>query len=291
MRNYIGGWSATYDSCIAQRAIIGYAVLRGFEITAYNIRINLTSSSSGNEDHDPVLITDENIIETQVRDVENVYGVVYIDGFGNGYALVQMHVGVNVEFSPRVRRPNYVPFAVTVKPNLSGRNFSTIDYNVCLSWRAENAKKLQASKSGSVMIEIQIPTGYRVEEKDLKSMIWGFHTRNLREAENWPGQVNFGFEYIDFDPICFQFQAKRWIPVANISRYYEIKAYEWYEPANMFRDVYVLKNLFALDICEVNTFCSENLCLFFKNIFLRFVDRINVLIVLITVMQTLSFNH
>ena len=89
MRNYIGGWSATYDSCIAQRAIVGYAVLRGFEITAYNIRINLTSSSKL-QTHDPVVIVDENLINTQVRDVENVYGVVYIDGFGNGYALIQV---------------------------------------------------------------------------------------------------------------------------------------------------------------------------------------------------------
>ena len=89
MRNHIGGWAATYDSCIAQRAIVGYAVLRGFEITTYNIRINLTSSSK-NENHDPVIIVDDNLIDTQVRDVENVFGVVYIDGFGNGYALIQV---------------------------------------------------------------------------------------------------------------------------------------------------------------------------------------------------------
>ncbi|CAF0741476.1 unnamed protein product [Adineta steineri] len=257
MRNFIGGWSATYDSCIAQRAIVGYAVLRGFEITTYNIRINLTSSSSVDHHHDPILITDENLIETQVRDVEDVWGVVYIDGFGNGYALIQMHVGVNVEWDSKIRRPNYVPFAVDVQPMMSGRNFSTIDYNVCLGWRPENIDVLKASRSGTVFIEIQIPTGYRVEEKDLKMMLRGLYTRNLREAENWPGQINFGFDYIDFDPICFQFQAKRWIPVANISRYYEVRAYEWYEPGNMNRSVYTLRNLFALDICEV---CGSYQC-------------------------------
>jgi hypothetical protein len=162
-----------------------------------------------------------------------------------------MHVGVNVEFHDRVRRPAYAPFTVSVEPMLSGRNFSTIDYHVCLSWSTANVQKLNASRSGSVVIEIQIPSGYRVEEKDLKSMIWGYYIRNLREAENWPGQINFGFEYVDFTPICFQFQAKRWIPVANISRYYEVRAYEWFEPANMNRFVYTLRNLFALDICEV----------------------------------------
>ena len=90
MRNFIGGWSATYDSCIAQRAIVGYAVLRGFEITTYNIRIDLTSPSVTDQRHDPISITDGNLIETQVRDVQNVWGVVFVDGFGNGYALIQV---------------------------------------------------------------------------------------------------------------------------------------------------------------------------------------------------------
>ncbi|CAF5184434.1 unnamed protein product, partial [Rotaria magnacalcarata] len=81
--------------------------------------------------------------------------------------------------------------------------------------------------------------------------------RNLREAENWPGQINFGFDYVDFDPICFEFQAKRWIPVANISRYYEVRAYEWFEPGNMNRSIYTLRNLFALDICQV---CGSYQC-------------------------------
>ena len=163
-----------------------------------------------------------------------------------------MHVGVNVEFDSKVRRPAYVPFSIDVQPMLSGRNFSTIDYNVCLAWRTENVDILKASRSGSMMIEVQIPSGYRVEERDLKVMIRSLSIRNLREAENWPGQINFGFDYIDFDPICFQFQAKRWIPVANISRYYEVRAYEWFEPGNMNRSIYTLRNLFALDICEVS---------------------------------------
>jgi len=78
---------------MAQRAIVGYAVLRGFEITTYNIRIDLSSSASPSvHQHDPIIIVDENLIETQVRDIESVWGVVYIDGFGNGYALIQVYL-------------------------------------------------------------------------------------------------------------------------------------------------------------------------------------------------------
>ncbi|CAF0729389.1 unnamed protein product [Didymodactylos carnosus] len=251
MRNYIGGWGASYDTVIAQRAIVSYSVLRGYEITNYNIRINLTSSSSADQEHEPIVITDENLIEAQVRSVQNVWGVLYVDGFGNGYALVQMHVGVNVEFPFYVRRPDYEAFRVDIVPYLSGRNFSTIDYNVCLGWNPNNVIKLGATRSGTAAIEIQIPTGYRVEERDLKVLIRTFTIRNLREAENWPGQINFLFDYVDVDPICFQFQAKRWLPVANVSRYYEVRAYEWLEPGNMNRSVYQLRNLFGLDICEI----------------------------------------
>lgn len=102
MRNYIGGWAATYDSCMAQNAIVDYAVLRGFEITAYNIRINLTSSSSVEHRQEPITIIDENLIEAQVRDVENVWGLVYIDAFGNGYALIQVTLTflLNKNYSP-----------------------------------------------------------------------------------------------------------------------------------------------------------------------------------------------
>jgi hypothetical protein len=202
-----------------------------------------------------------------------------------------MHVGVNVEFPDRVRRPSYVPLSVDIKPMFSGRNFSTIDYNVCLSWRTENVKLLKSSRSGSIMIEIQIPTGYRVEEKDMKSLVLGFSVRNLREGENWPGQVNFGFEYIDFNPVCFEFQAKRWIPVANISRYYEIKAYEWYEPANMYRNVYKLRNLFALDICEVSFPCKTNGKISFFCLFIRCAGHINAHTVHITAKLQSFYNQ
>jgi hypothetical protein len=196
-----------------------------------------------------------------------------------------MHVGVNTEFERYLRRPTYPPFSIDVQPMLTGRNFSTIDYNVCVAWRPENVEVLKASRSGSMMIEVQIPTGYRVEERDLKMMIRGLYTRNLREAENWPGQINFGFDYMDFNPICFQFQAKRWIPVANVSRYYEVRAYEWFEPGNMNRSIYTLRNLFALDICEVRyRFSIENIVLFE---YFRYVVRINVHIVHIIVMEHL----
>lgn len=90
MRNHIGGWAATYDSCMAQRAIVDYAVLRGFEIGKYSIRLNFTSSSSADLNQELITIDDSNIIETRVHDIENTWGVAFVDGFGNGYPLLQV---------------------------------------------------------------------------------------------------------------------------------------------------------------------------------------------------------
>jgi hypothetical protein len=39
---------------------------------------------------EPILITDENIIDIQKRSIQNVYGRVLIDAYGTGYALVQV---------------------------------------------------------------------------------------------------------------------------------------------------------------------------------------------------------
>ncbi len=81
---------------------------------------------------------------------------------------------------------------------------------------------------------------------------------NLNDVENMAGpQVNFLFDYIDVDPTCFQFTVVRYIPVANISRYYSMKVYEYHEPFNANRSMYTLRDIFGLDICEV---CGSYQC-------------------------------
>jgi hypothetical protein len=143
-----------------------------------------------------------------------------------------------------------------VQTRLYGRNFSHIDYDVCLSWLPQNLYTLNANRSGHAQFEIQIPTGYRIEERWLKTLIG--ELRNLGDAENAPGpQLNFLFDYLDLDPICFTFTIERYIPVANVSRYYEMRVFEYHEPMNANRSMYYLRDLFGLDICEV---CGSYQC-------------------------------
>ncbi len=82
--------------------------------------------------------------------------------------------------------------------------------------------------------------------------------RNLGDVENMPGpSLNWIFEYFDQDPICWRFTLERYIPVANMSRYYEVKVFEYHEPGNMNRSMYFLRDVFGLDICEV---CGSYQC-------------------------------
>jgi hypothetical protein len=65
----------------------------------------------------------------------------------------------------------YEAFNMTVDTKLYGRNFSHIDYHVCISWVPENANRLNSNRSGHSQFTLQIPTGYRIEERKLKTYI------------------------------------------------------------------------------------------------------------------------
>lgn len=54
----------------------------------------------------------------------------------------------------------------------------------------------KAQRSGWSVFTIEIPTGYRMEERYLKDLV-GFGTvRNLRDAENYLNSLNFFFEFV-----------------------------------------------------------------------------------------------
>ena len=201
-------------------------------------------------------INDSNIIQLQEYDIQNVWGNLLVDGQGTGYALVQLRVMYNVEYPWLIRKPPYEAFNMTLQTRLYGRNFSHIDYHVCLNWLPQNVVNLYSNRSGHAQFELQIPTGYRIEERYLKTLIG--ELRNLGDAENAPGpQVNFLFDFLDLDPICFSFTLERYLPVANLSRYYEMKVFEYHEPGNANRSMYFLRDIFGLDICEV---CGSYQC-------------------------------
>ena len=255
-RNHIGGMGSTYDTLLAHKALTMYSISTGDSIQSYNMHIKLSSSSSADHTVSDFFINDTNLRELQEYDVQNVWGNLAVDGEGTGYALVQLKQTFNVEYPWLIRKAPYEAFKMDVKTKLYGRNFSHIGVDVCLSWLPENLKILNANRSGHVEFSMQLPTGYIVEERYLKSLIGD--PVNYGDGENIPGPgVNFLLEYLDVTPTCFTFAMTRYIPVANLSRYYEMKIYEYNEPNNAVRSMYHLKDIFGLDICEV---CGSYQC-------------------------------
>ncbi|CAF0778777.1 unnamed protein product, partial [Didymodactylos carnosus] len=226
-RNFIGGWCSTYDTFFAQKAIVDYAIRRGDSIQQYQLRFNISSSDDSENMMEPILITDTNLINTQQRSIQNVYGRAFIDAYGTGYSLVQMVVQNNVEFPWLIRSEPANRFNLTLDIKMSGYNNSILLYQVCITWLPGLFK---SHRSGWSIYTIDIPTGYRIEERYLKDLVGFGIVRNLRDAENYPNSLNFLFEFFDLTPICWEFELKRWIPVANMTRYYHMKVYEWHEP-------------------------------------------------------------
>ena len=98
---------------------------------------------------------------------------------------------------------------MSIETRLYGRNFSHIEYNACVSIKntPQNIEMLRSNRSGHCQLEIDIPTGYRCEERYLKTLLGV--VRNLGDAENIEGAVNFLFEFVDLDPICLKFTIER----------------------------------------------------------------------------------
>jgi hypothetical protein len=89
-RNFVAGWCSSYDSFFALKSLVYYAIRHGDTIQQYNLRVNMSSSDNIFRILEPILITDENIIDVQKRSIQNVFGRVLIDAYGTGYALIQV---------------------------------------------------------------------------------------------------------------------------------------------------------------------------------------------------------
>jgi hypothetical protein len=64
----------------------------------------------------------------------------------------------------------------------------------------------KAQRSGWSIFKIEIPTGYRIEERFLKDLVGFGIVRNLRDAENYPNSLNFLFEYVSFLRFIFSIE-------------------------------------------------------------------------------------
>ena len=70
-----------------------------------------------------------------------------------------------------------------------------IDVNVRINSRWLPGEH-RVERSGWSIFSIEIPTGYRIEERFLKDLVGFGIVRNLRDAENYRNKLNFLFEFV-----------------------------------------------------------------------------------------------
>ncbi|XP_035228581.1 ovostatin-like [Stegodyphus dumicola] len=198
-------------------------------------------------------IGDENLSKQQQFEISNAWGVVLVRAQGSGIALVQLSVQYNVDWPHLQTPPPVKAFDLKVRGYYFGRNSSHIEISSCQRWTLLE----ESPRSGMAVLEVNIPTGYVVQQQTLDSYVQSRKVRNLREARYDERRVSFYFNYLDQDLTCLSFTIQRWYPVANMSRWLPVRVYDYYAPERFNETMFDVYNLFVLSICEV---CGSYQC-------------------------------
>jgi hypothetical protein len=81
-KNYFAGMTSTYDSLIAHKALVLYAMSTGDSFQNYNINIKLKSSSSNDLNSQIFTVDDNNMIEPQYYDLNKAWGTLELEAKG-----------------------------------------------------------------------------------------------------------------------------------------------------------------------------------------------------------------
>ena len=136
-----------------------------------------------------------------------------------------MTVADNVEYPELIRPIPYQAFQISLNIHLSDKyNFSYLLYEPCVTYVIISLKygrlyldynflinrwlqnPIKGSRSGWSIFNIEIPTGYRIEERFLKDLVGFGIVRNLRDAENYPNMLNFLFEFVNLSTFFSHFR-------------------------------------------------------------------------------------
>lgn len=107
------------------------------------------------------------------------------------------------------------------------------------------------------VLEVNLPSGYYIQQQTLDAYVQSGAVRNLREARYEEKKAEIYFDYLDSSPICVNFTAQRWYPVANMTRFISIRVYDYYAPERFNETMFEVYNLYALSICHV---CGSYQC-------------------------------
>ncbi|GIX92091.1 CD109 antigen [Caerostris darwini] len=245
------GWASTQDTLVALQSLMEYNIQsRLRDVMDVTVTVEVPSLPGYSRQ---IHIDDVNFSEMHTVEIPRAFGTVVVKAQGSGLALVQLSVDYNVEWRHLMMPPPLPSFNLDIRAEYSGRNNSRITFRSCQSWTLLS----ESRTSGMAVLEVTLPTGYIVEQHELHGYVRSRRVRNLREARFREGGIVFYFEHLDVSPICVTFDAQRWYPVANMTRFLSAKVYDYYAPERYNETIVEMFNLFVMNICQV---CGSYQC-------------------------------
>ncbi|KAH7984189.1 hypothetical protein HPB52_017848 [Rhipicephalus sanguineus] len=244
-----GGWASTQDTLLAMQALTEFSIVsRSRDVTDIKVTVEAPSTPGFTRE---LHIGQENLSKLQTLSIPNAWGVIIVKAQGTGLAIVQLHIEYNVDTWRHLVTPPPVPaFALNIRQYSYGRNSSYVSFR---SWiRTE-----ESPRSGMAVLEVNLPSGYYIQQQTLDAYVQSGAVRNLREARYEEKKAEIYFDYLDTSPICVNFTAQRWYPVANMTRFISIRVYDYYAPERFNETMFEVYNLYALSICHV---CGSYQC-------------------------------
>ncbi|XP_076046263.1 CD109 antigen-like [Oratosquilla oratoria] len=256
MRMHDGGFISTVDSLVALKALTQYSYrARLRDLT--DMRVTVEATGEYGRASEEVTISNTSISKTSIIPIQNVWGLVNVVAHGAGQAILQLDVSWGIDWTAIKKLPPVESFSMTVKERFSYfGNKSIAIVHICAQWL--NIE--ESPHSGATVIDIENPTGYVVYQLDAEHSI-----RKAQETNTFPSlkdvmaghgdahttRTVWFFDYIPGnDSWCFEYEMRRWYPVANMTAVRMATIYEQYQPER-FQMVLFNSTTRSLDVCEV----------------------------------------
>jgi len=253
MRMVEGGFVSVFDSITAMEALTEYAYrARLRDIT--DMRVFVEPSASPNVSHN-YNIQHDTLAAVHQFQIPNVWGHVNIIGEGAGQAVIQLKVQYGIDWNEMKDKPTHPYFDLVIKENYSYfRNKSHVNVKACFKWLAIN----ESRHSSIAVLEVEAPSGYGLVQSDADAIVNKEEHSFLLDVTVGDNQkVVWIIDQIGQDEICFQYDLRRWYPVANLTQYRSAIVYEFSRPEHFEMTIFNSDPLYFLGICEV---CGSYQC-------------------------------
>ncbi|KAK7085756.1 hypothetical protein SK128_008452, partial [Halocaridina rubra] len=262
MRMHDGGFISTVDTLVAMQALTEYSYrARLRDIT--DMRVSVEATGEVGRARQEVTISNTSVSKMHFLPITNVWGLVNVVAKGAGQAILQLDVSYGIDWIDLKKQPPVDSFDLRIDERYSKfGNKSRCIVDICARW----LNTAESNQSSATVIEVEVPTGYVAFQLDLERSIYTAQKSrsfpSLRDVlaghgDTFAKKTVWFFDYIPSNETwCFQYEMRRWYPVANLTEVRMATIYEQYQPER-FQMVVMNSTLTTLDVCEV---CASYQC-------------------------------